>query len=132
MRILIVEDDIDSSKILSHYLKPFGECDVALDGKQAIESVKMAFEEEQPYDLICMDIMMPNLNGQEALRRIRKIEQDKGITIGQGAKIVMVSALSDHDNIMKSFLRLCDAYIVKPIDREELVNKLKEIELLDS
>ncbi len=131
MRILIVEDDIDSSKILSHYLKQFGECDFALDGKQAIECVKMAFEEELPYDLICMDIMMPNLNGQEALRRIREIEQNKGITIGQGAKIVMVSALSDHDNIMKSFLRLCDAYIVKPIDKDELVEKLKEIELLN-
>jgi len=131
MRILIVDDDVDFSRLISKYLTPFGECEVAVNGQDAIESVKLAFEEAHPYDFICMDIMMPGLDGQDALKKIRDLEKEKGIVIGEGAKIIMITAMDDDDSRLVSFLRLCDGYLTKPLQKEELFEKLREIELIN-
>ena len=131
MRILIVDDDVDISRLISKYLTPYGECDVSVNGQDAVESVKLSFEEAHPYDLICLDIMMPNLDGQDALKKIRDIEKEKGVKVGEGAKIIMVTALDDDDQRLVSFLRLCDGYITKPLQKAELIEKLQEIELMN-
>ena len=131
MRILIVDDDFDFSRLLSNYLSAFGECEVAVNGQDAIESVKLAFEETHPYDLICLDIMMPNLDGQDALKEIRDIEKEKGIRVGEGARIIMITAMDDDDYRLVSFLRLCDGYLTKPLQKEQLFEKLREIELIN-
>ncbi len=131
MRILIVDDDFDFSRLLSNYLSAFGECEVAVNGQDAVESVKLAFEEAHPYDLICLDIMMPNLDGQDALKEIRDIEKEKGIRVGEGAKIIMITAMDDDDYRLVSFLRLCDGYLTKPLQKEQLFEKLREIELIN-
>lgn len=131
MRILIVDDDADFSRLISKYLTPFGECEVAVNGQDAIESVKLAFEEAHPYDFICLDIMMPNLDGQDALKKIRDLEKEKGIRVGEGAKILMITAMDDDDSRLVSFLRLCDGYLTKPLQKKELFEKLREIELIN-
>ncbi|MFQ5639407.1 MAG: response regulator, partial [bacterium] len=120
------------SQLMSVYLTPIGECDFAVNGKDAVESVRLAFEEDQPYDLICLDIMMPHMEGQEALRKIRGIEEEHGVRFGEAAKIIMITALSDDHNKMNSFIGLCDAYITKPFDKNDLYGKLREIELIYS
>ena len=74
--------------------------------------------------------MMPNMDGQQALKRIRDIEFKRGIMPGKGARIVMVSALSDNDNILQSFVSLSDGYLIKPYSKEDLLNKLKELRLI--
>jgi two-component system, chemotaxis family, chemotaxis protein CheY len=63
MRCLIVEDDFVGRKLMQKYLSDYGECDVAVDGEEAVEAFRQAVENETPYDLICLDIMMPNMNG---------------------------------------------------------------------
>ena len=131
MRILIVDDDADFSRLISKYLTPFGECEVAVNGQDAIESVKLAFEEAHPYDFICLDIMMPNLDGQDALKKIRDLENEKGLMAGEGAKILMITAMDDDDSRLVSFLRLCDGYLTKPLQKKELFEKLREIELIN-
>ena len=131
MRILIVDDDADFSRLISKYLTPFGECEVAVNGQDAIESVKLAFEEAHPYDFICLDIMMPNLDGQDALKKIRDLENEKGLRAGEGAKILMITAMDDDDSRLVSFLRLCDGYLTKPLQKKELFEKLREIELIN-
>ena len=131
MRILIVDDDADFSRLISQYLTPFGECEVAVNGQDAIESVKLAFEEAHPYDFICLDIMMPNLDGQDALKKIRDLENEKGLRAGEGAKILMITAMDDDNSRLVSFLRLCDGYLTKPLQKKELFEKLREIELIN-
>lgn len=130
MKALIVDDDFVCRKVLVKFLSEYGECDVAVNGKEAIEAFKNALNENTPYDLVCLDIMMPEMDGQDALKQIREYEQEKGIFGFDCAKVIMTTALNDPDNIKTAFREQCEAYIVKPVDKEKLLNKLKELELI--
>jgi two-component system chemotaxis response regulator CheY len=129
MRILIADDDFVSRKISLKLLSEYGECDIAVNGKEALEVFKLAFENNEGYDLVCLDIMMPEMTGQEVLKEIRSFEQDKGIDSYKGTKIIMITALDDPDNIKTAFREQCEAYIIKPVDKEKLFQKLKNFEL---
>lgn len=130
MRVLIVEDDFTSRKLLSALLTPFGECDIATNGVEAVEAVGMAIEEEEPYQLICLDIMMPKLDGHGALEKIRKLEEAKGYKGRRGARIIMTTALSDSQSILQAFRSQCEGYLVKPINRVKLYDLLREVGLI--
>lgn len=129
MRTLIVEDDFTSRRILQKFLEPYGETNIAVNGQEAVEAFRMAMEEGNVYDLICLDIMMPEMDGHQVLDEIRGIEEKHGVEIGGGVKIIMTTALVDSDNVLKSFKGMCDAYMTKPVDREELEHKLEYLEL---
>jgi len=128
MKILIVEDDFMSRKLMLAYLSPLGECDIATNGSEALEAFMIANNSGKRYDLITLDIMMPEMNGQEALKRIRQIEQKDGLP---EAKIIMTTALKDAQNVMTAFKSQCEGYLVKPIDSEKLRELLREFNLLD-
>jgi two-component system chemotaxis response regulator CheY len=128
MRVLVVEDDFISRKLLTTLLGHYGSCDVAVDGVEAVSAFKMALAEGAPYDLICLDIMMPNMDGQEALKEIRAIEKEKGGEV----KVIMVTALDDPKNVVESLYEGGAAsYIVKPIDKKKLIDEVKKLGLLD-
>ena len=81
MKILIAEDDYVSRKFLYKFLSTFGECDVTVDGMEAIEVFLSALEQGQYYDLVCLDIMMPEVDGIKALKTIRLLEEEKNLLI---------------------------------------------------
>lgn len=130
MRFLIAEDDFISQRLLETILTPFGRCDLTADGVEALAAFEAAWDKWDGYDLVCLDIMMPGMDGQEVLRRIREFE----VKHGQGGldctKIVMISALDDFPNIKQAFNHQCEAYLVKPIDKDKLLSKLQEIGVL--
>ncbi len=131
MRILIVEDDLGSRKLLQNILSPYGECDLAVDGEEALDAFKLAWKEQSPYDLIFMDIMMPKVNGHEALRNIRIYETEKGINSDKEVKVIMTTVLEDSKNVMTALYKGgAVAYIVKPIDKQKLINELKDLGLI--
>ena len=127
MKILIVDDDFSSRKILLKYLSDYGQCDIAVNGKEAVDAFKIAIDEWEAYDLVCLDIMMPEMDGQQALKEIRQIENEKGKFGTDGAKIIMTTALDDSDNIKTSFREQCEAYLIKPIIKDKLVQKLESL-----
>jgi two-component system, chemotaxis family, chemotaxis protein CheY len=130
MRTLIVEDDFTSRLLLQAFLSRFGECHIATNGKEAVEAFRLSQQTGKPYDLICMDIMMPEMDGQAATAKIRDLEEAAGVLSTSGAKIIMVTALDDVKNVIASFKALCDAYIFKPVDTGLLLNHLKTLALV--
>jgi two-component system chemotaxis response regulator CheY len=132
MRLLIVEDDFTSRMLLQKILGHYGDCDIAVNGREAVEAFRMALDEGKPYDLVCMDIMMPQLDGQQALKEIRSIEKEKVTSIEDEVKVIMTTALDDPKSVVESLYRGgATSYIVKPIDRKKLVEEVRKLGLLD-
>jgi two-component system, chemotaxis family, chemotaxis protein CheY len=131
MKSLIVEDDFTSRLFLQTVLMQYGEAHVAVDGGEAVAAIREALDEGHPYDVVCLDIMMPGMDGRGVLNRLREIEEEHGIRGLKGVKVIMTSALSDMGNIMGSFKGQCDAYMVKPVDTADLVGRLRTFNLID-
>ncbi len=132
MRILIAEDDFASRKFMLRFLSKYGECDVTVDGEEVVEAFTMALEANEGYDLVCLDIMMPVLDGYQALKKIRDIEKEKGIPEEKAAKIIMTTALNEGKNVTKAFELGCTAYAGKPIDQQKFEKILIKLELIES
>ncbi len=130
MRILIAEDDFASRKMMQKYLSQYGDTDVTVDGMEAIDAFLMALEEDEPYDLICLDVMMPVMDGYQALKGIREMEQERGISKDDGAKIIMMTALNDESNVKMAFDLGCTVYAPKPVDFDKLKKLLVKLGLL--
>lgn len=130
MKTLIVEDEFTSRVLLQELLKSYGPSHVAVNGNEAVEAVRLALEDGEPYQLIFLDIMMPEMDGQEALRQIRDLEEARGILSTYGAKIVMTTALDDPHNVISAYHSLCDEYLPKPIHKGRLMEILNTLELI--
>ncbi len=130
MHTLIVEDDFTSRLLLQTLLSRYGECHLAVNGREAVDAFRRALESGQPYDLICMDIMMPEMDGQSAVKEIRACEEARGMMSTEGVKIIMTTALDDVKNVVESFRLLCDAYVFKPIDTGNLLDHLRFLRLI--
>ena len=130
MKILIVEDDHTSRLLMQALTKPFGPVHLAVNGREAVESVRRALELAEPYDFICLDIMMPEMDGQEALRVIRSLERDHEIASERRAKIIMTTALDDMKTVMKAYGGVCDGYLTKPVDKASLIDEMQTVGLL--
>ena len=130
MRTLIVEDDFTCRLLLQAILSKYGDCHIAVNGREALDAFSAGRESGQPYDLICMDIMMPEMDGQTAVKKIRALEESEGTLSTSGVKIIMTTALDDVKNVVESFQALCDAYLFKPIDTANLIEHLKSLRLI--
>ena len=131
MKTLIVEDDFICRRLLKELLARYGDCDIATNGEEGVAAFKMALESGAPYQLVCMDIMMPNMDGQQALKLIREIEKEHNIFGDQEVKVIMTTALDDPKSVIEAYYRGgATAYIVKPIIKETLLNELRNFGLL--
>jgi two-component system chemotaxis response regulator CheY len=130
MRVLIAEDDFASRKFMMRFLSKYGECDITVDGQEAVEAFTMAIEENEGYDLVCLDIMMPGMDGYQALQKIREIEKEKFVSEDKAVKIIMTTALNEGKNVTKAFDLGCTAYAGKPIDQDKFENVLRKFELI--
>jgi two-component system chemotaxis response regulator CheY len=131
MKSLIVEDDFISRKILHMILSPYGDADIAVNGVEAVKAFSLATEDGKPYELICMDIMMPEMDGQQALQRIRAIERERGVKSSEEAKVVMITALDDPKNVVEAYYKGgATSYVPKPIDKNMILHLLKSLDLI--
>ncbi|MCT4663270.1 MAG: response regulator [Tissierellales bacterium] len=131
MKILIAEDEYVSRKFLYKFLSDYGECDVTVDGMEAIEAFLMALDEGKPYNLICLDIMMPEVDGLKALKTIRQLEKERNIPKENRARIIMTTALNYTKEINAAFEAGSEAYAAKPINTEKLVAVMKKLKLIN-
>ncbi|MFL0250196.1 response regulator [Clostridium neuense] len=130
LKILIAEDDFASRKFLSRFLSEYGECDIVVDGMETIDAYMLSLKENKPYDLICLDIMMPKVDGVKVLKAIRDLETQRGLEAEKCAKIIMVTALGETDLVKSAFEYGCDAYASKPIDTKKFVEVMEKLKLI--
>lgn len=128
--MLLAEDDFTSRLLLQNFLSRYGECHVAVNGREAVDAVRAALDGGREYDLICMDIQMPEMTGREAVRQARKFEEEKGIPSSKGAKIVMTTSVREMREVFRCFEDLCDSYLLKPIDLGQLLGLMKTFQLV--
>ena len=129
MRILLAEDDFVTRKFMMNFLSKYGECDVTVDGMEAVDAFMMALEEEEPYDLVCLDVMMPVMDGYQALVGIRNLEKERNVPDDKAVKVIMATALNDEKNVKMAFALGCTIYSGKPIDQERFDQALKKLGL---
>lgn len=131
MRFLVVEDDFTSRKILQKILSPYGDVDIAVNGIEAVEAFSHSIENQKPYDLICMDIMMPEMDGQQALKNIRALEKESQVKPSEEVKVIMTTALDDPKNVVEAYYKGgATSYVPKPIDKHMLLHLLKNLGLI--
>ncbi len=131
MRILIAEDDFTARRILKEILSPYGDCDVVVDGEEAVQAFRLAYEDNDPYKLVCMDIMMPKMDGQEALRRIREMEKEMGIQGSKEVKVIIVTALDDPKSVIEAYYKGgATSYIIKPIEKTKILKEIYSFGLI--
>ena len=114
-RVLIVDDSMFVTKQINQILtsEGFEVVGTASDGQQGIEKYKELYPN---VDVVTMDITMPKMDGVSALEQI--IEFDKN------AVVVMISALGKQDLVKKSLLVGAKNYIVKPLDRKKVLERI--------
>ncbi len=130
MKILLAEDDFVTRKFMTGFLSKYGECDVTVDGMEAVDAFMMALEDGEPYDLVCLDIMMPAMDGYQVLMGIRNLEKERGISKEDSVKVIMTTALNGEDNVKMAFELGCTVYSGKPIDQNKFEQVLKKFNLI--
>ncbi len=131
LKILVAEDDFACRKLLQSFLSEYGDCFAAINGHEAVEAVKDALDEGQPYDLICLDIMMPEMDGHEALESIRKIENEHGIVGLDGVKVIVTTVLDYSASVIGAFKSGQEACIVKPFSKRDLLEEMEKLGLVN-
>lgn len=127
LKVLVVEDNVNVQFLIQRFLQPIAWVETALDGEEGLEAFRRAINREEPYDLLCIDIMLPRMDGVEMLKQIRELEKEKGHLPGRGVKALMISALNDPKSVMKSFSELCHGYLIKPVAKQALYDKIREL-----
>ena len=129
MRSLIVEDARVSQMILEKILAAYGDCQIARTGVEALEAFNEAIGEKRPFDLICLDMGLPDFAGVEILTKIRAVEDVRGIATSQKVRVIAVTATSDVA-MVKAVTEMGNGYLLKPITRERLVQDLVRLGLI--
>jgi len=130
MRILIAEDDMTSRKFLFKFLSRYGECDLVVDGLEAVDAYLLSVKQSNPYDLICLDIMMPKIDGITVLKSIRDMEQQRNVPETEKVKVIMTTALAETNLVGQAFETGCDAYAAKPLDTNRITDVMKKFGLI--
>jgi len=128
-RILIVEDDSASRGLMQVLLGEYGDCAFAENGLQGVDMFTQALAAAEPFDLVCLDIMMPEMDGLEALRQMREVEKAHGIEEACRVKVIMTTTASQRDKTMKAFHCGCSGYLLKPISKDALVAEMNKLPL---
>lgn len=128
MDILIVEDEMVSRKLLEKILCKYGVCDLASRGDEALNAVIKKINKNEYYDLICLDLMMPKIDGISVLSAIRDLEKQHQLS----CKIMLITAMDEIDVVKDAFEQGADAYVTKPIDLDKLDEILTKFGLISS
>lgn len=129
-KILILEDNPVAQLLQKSIMKEFGVCDTVKDGESGLDLFRLAHEENFPYSIVLLDLVMPGKSGEEVLKIIRDEEAARNVKGLDRCKVIVSTTTSDSSVLMDLFRAEADAYIVKPLTREKIVRELKNLKLI--
>jgi CheY-like chemotaxis protein len=121
MKILIVDDEMAALTKMKVLLSAFGECALCTGSQQAVQLCAKAIEGGYPFELITIDIHLGRSDGNELLEEINQLEARHRAA---PAKKLIVTASGTKENLVKAFQKGCDGFIVKPVQRDALEQKM--------
>ncbi|MBN1868962.1 MAG: response regulator transcription factor [Candidatus Omnitrophica bacterium] len=122
--ILLVDDEPDIRDVLGASLRKVGfEVKCAGTGQEALRMFLKTYY-DRPFDVILLDVGLPDVDGCDVLKTIRQEEEIRGVNYDSGVKIIMQTGKKDP--YMEAFNRGCDDYIIKPYSFEDLIKKINE------
>ncbi len=124
MRILIADDESVSLKKMELIMKYYGHCDLVGDGQAAVDAFVTGWTDWSPFDLMLLDQVMPSMNGDAAVLKIRALEKEKNVPEDKSVKIIIVTGNSDKDTVVTCVQAGCNGFIIKPIDRQMVESKI--------
>lgn len=130
MKSLVVDDEIICRKIFEKVLLQYGQCDAVKNGTEAIEAYKTSLDNNCPYQLMVLDIVMPDLHGGQVLKLIRELEQEKGIAEIDKIRVIITSATDTWFNrefVTKKLNFLYETYFIKSPDMNEFIEKIHDL-----
>jgi len=131
MKILIAEDDRVSRNFLTQFMSQYGDCDVAVDGMETLDRFMDSIKNKEPYQLLCLDIMMPKVDGLKVLKVIRALEEQREVRRRDHLRIIMMTAITDTEHVDEAFRLGCDAYASKPVDTDQVTGVMKSLRLIE-
>ncbi|MFP5259381.1 MAG: response regulator [Acidobacteriota bacterium] len=132
LRALIVDDDPVSKRFLAEILAPYAACDLADNGRQGLDAFSRALAEHRPYDVILLDVMMPGMDGLQALEGMRHLERQQGVGLADAAKVIMVSASDDSRNVYRAFFQgQAMSFLSKPFTGDSVLDELRKFDIID-
>lgn len=123
-KILVVDDNLANRQLLIEILRDRAICDTATNGREAAERYNASLQNKEPYNIILLDIAMPEVDGLQFLNLVRENEKKAGISLGEGIPIIMVTAFQKP--FLEAFNQGCDDYILKPVDADKLIAKIEQ------
>lgn len=123
LKTLVVDDSDLQADILESALNDLGITDIAkaVNGADAVKQFENALTGETPYSLVFLDIVMPEMDGQEALKQLRTLENSTGTAGKTRTTIIMTTSLDSPADMIEALIEGdCNDYIVKPVERDNL------------
>ncbi|MEO5362304.1 MAG: response regulator [Magnetococcus sp. DMHC-8] len=130
LKTLIVDDHPASITILKNMLADICDCFVATRGQKGIELFEHALHNDDPFQIVLLDIIMPGLDGIETLKQIRKLEQAYWSALpsdrqGEPVRVVMQTSSEDPQDFLASHLEgKCSGFINKPYSRDAILEQV--------
>jgi len=123
---LLVDDSPTIRIVMQHLLGQYGfECDQAATGSAAIQQFVEQLKEPEPYELVCLDVGLPDVDGMSVLTQIRRLEKE---AVGRRTVHIVVLTADDSEQTVRSMLSDgADAYYLKPFDRAALGGYLDKL-----
>jgi two-component system, chemotaxis family, chemotaxis protein CheY len=125
MKIMVIDDVMMNILVLKQAAKPFGAVDGFQSWEPGLDALREAYGSGEPYDLLFLDIRMPNRNGLEVLKDV----QDLGRTqaAGHKTKVVMFTSISEPDSVREAIRLGAVGYVLKPIQAERIQDEVRRL-----
>jgi two-component system, chemotaxis family, chemotaxis protein CheY len=124
VKILIVDDEMAALTKMKILMAPYGACTLATNAVQALQLCAKAILGGTPFEMVTIDIQLGDASGHDLLNAIKQLENKEN---SPPSKKLMVTASGTRENLMKAHAKGCDGFIVKPVMRDALEQKMQSM-----